>query len=130
MRFLDISVKKHLMDEKTQKTYRIFLSAAEASGDRLCAKLINALKKTDYDIEFVGLGGEKMAEAGCEIIKNTTKKAAMLYQALTEVAFFIVVIRKVKFRRGRIIGRQHGDVIIVADEMLVLPVRNKKGGKS
>jgi len=99
------------MDEKDKKTYRVFLSAAEASGDRLCAKLINALKKSDYDIEFVGLGGEKMAQAGCKIIKNTTKKAAMLYKAFAEVAFFFGVIGKAKayFQNNKV------DLVVVCD---------------
>ncbi len=37
-----------------------------------------------------------------------------------------VVVRKVKFRRGRIIGHQQRNAIIVADEMIVLPVRKNK----
>lgn len=34
-----------------------------------------------------------------------------------------VVVRKVRFKCGRIIGTQHDDKIVVADEMLVFPVR-------
>ena len=46
-----------------KKKYRIFLSAAEPSADAHCAGLISYLKQSGYDIEFVGVGGPKMAEA-------------------------------------------------------------------
>ena len=94
-----------------KKTYRIFLSAAEASGDRLCAKLITALKQTDYDIEIVGVGGPKMAEAGCEVLITTTKKPAMLYKALLEIFFFIKVIRKAK----AYLKENKVDLVVVCD---------------
>ncbi|MFB0552057.1 MAG: hypothetical protein ACETWQ_01980 [Phycisphaerae bacterium] len=43
------------------------MSAAEPSADIYCAGLITALQKSSYghDIEFVGVGGPKMAETGC-----------------------------------------------------------------
>ena len=43
---------------------KIFLIAGEASGDVLGARLINALKKQRHDLEFSGVGGARMAEAG------------------------------------------------------------------
>jgi lipid A disaccharide synthetase len=36
-----------------------------------CAGLIRALAASGREIEFVGIGGPKMAEAGCELIENT-----------------------------------------------------------
>ena len=61
------------MGEKTSKSgkkYRIFLSAAEPSGDKHCANLIKALKAENDDIEFVGVGGELMQKQGCELIEQ------------------------------------------------------------
>ena len=49
------------------KKYHISISAAEPIADALCAGLITALQESDYgyDIEFFGMGGTKMAQAGC-----------------------------------------------------------------
>ena len=59
------------------KTYRIFISAAEPSADAHCAGLITALQQSGYDIEFVGVGGQKMAEAGCKLLETTAGRAAI-----------------------------------------------------
>ncbi len=59
------------------KTYRIFISAAEPSADAHCGNLIAALKKTGFTIDFVGVGGAKMALAGCKLLENTAAKAAI-----------------------------------------------------
>jgi len=77
------------------KQYRIFLSAAEPSGDAHCAGLINALKQSTYDIEFVGVGGPKMAEAGCKLLETTTTKAAMMYKAFRHVFHFYKLIKRI-----------------------------------
>jgi len=80
--------------QDADRTYKIFLSAAEPSGDRLCAKLITALKQTGYNIEFSGFGGQSMAQAGCSIIVNTTQRAAMTYNAFNHILFFFKAIKK------------------------------------
>ncbi|MEA3226850.1 MAG: lipid-A-disaccharide synthase, partial [Planctomycetota bacterium] len=71
-----------------KKKFRVFVSAAEPSGDVHCAGLITALQSSGRDIEFVGVGGPKMAEAGCALLENTVGKAAMLHKALGQVARF------------------------------------------
>lgn len=45
---------------------RIFLVAAEASGDALGADLARALRERDPALELMGVGGPQMAEAGIE----------------------------------------------------------------
>ncbi len=42
----------------------IYMAAGEASGDILGARLIAALRRRRPDLEFAGIGGERMAEAG------------------------------------------------------------------
>jgi lipid-A-disaccharide synthase len=42
----------------------IYIIAGEASGDVLGARLIAALRKTRPDLQFAGIGGERMAEQG------------------------------------------------------------------
>ncbi|MCJ7692222.1 MAG: hypothetical protein MUO22_02250, partial [Sedimentisphaerales bacterium] len=61
------------MAEKGRK-YKVFLSAAEPSGDAHCAALIRAMKRNDYDIEFIGVGGPQMAAAGCELLESTVNR--------------------------------------------------------
>jgi lipid-A-disaccharide synthase len=80
--------------QDSDRPYRIFLSAAEASGDRLCANLITALKKTGYSFEFAGLGGTRMSHAGCQLLVNTTQRAAMIYKAFSHIFFFLKTIKK------------------------------------
>ncbi|MFO0187976.1 MAG: lipid-A-disaccharide synthase, partial [Alphaproteobacteria bacterium] len=42
----------------------IYIIAGEASGDVLGARLIAALRKARPDLNFAGIGGERMAEQG------------------------------------------------------------------
>ena len=78
---------------ENDKTYRIFLSAAEPSGDAHCAALITALQQTTYNIEFVGIGGPKMAHAGCKLLQSTTGKAAMFLKPLTQIAHYYLLFK-------------------------------------
>jgi lipid-A-disaccharide synthase len=55
---------------------RIFVSTGEVSGDLQGALLVKALQrraeKLNLDLEIVGLGGDRMAQAGVKILSNTT----------------------------------------------------------
>ena len=91
--------------------FRIFLSAAEPSGDAHCAGLITALKNLSSEIEFVGVGGPKMADAGCELLESTVGKAAMIYKAFTQVAHYYKLVKRIeRFMAGTKI-----DLVIVCD---------------
>lgn len=56
---------------------KIFFSVGEPSGDLHGANLIRALRKRHDDWQFVGYGGPKMAEAGCELNADLTQLAVM-----------------------------------------------------
>ncbi len=93
------------------KTYRIFISAAEPSGDAHCAGLIEALKQHNPGIEFVGVGGDKMAAAGCELLERTVDRAAMAYEAFKHAAhYFRLVLRIETFLK-----KNSFDLVIVCD---------------
>ncbi len=79
-----------------KKKYRIFISAAEPSADAHCAGLITALKENSYDVEFVGVGGPKMAEAGCELLEATSGKAVMIYKAFVHIIHYYMLIKRIK----------------------------------
>ncbi len=78
-----------------EKTYRIFISAAEPSADAHCATLITALKQTTYNADIVGVGGPKMARAGCRILETTVTKAAMTYKAFRHILTFYFLVRRI-----------------------------------
>jgi lipid-A-disaccharide synthase len=74
----------------------IFLSAGEASGDAHCANLIRSLKARYPHLRFVGIGGDRMTEAGCELLANTVGTAAMLYNAFKQVGYYRRLLKDVK----------------------------------
>lgn len=93
------------------KKYRVFISAAEPSADAHCAGLIAAMRESVSGIEFVGVGGPKMTQAGCELLENTTSKAAMIYKAFSQVARFYKIIKHI----SRYLKTNNVDLVIVCD---------------
>lgn len=60
-----------------QAKLKIALIAGEDSGDILGAHLIDDLKKLNADIEFIGVGGDKMQTAGMQLISSNNEFAIM-----------------------------------------------------
>jgi lipid-A-disaccharide synthase len=61
----------------TGRTRRVFITAAEASGDQHAAELARSLKQLDPTLAMEGLGGAKMAAAGVTLLEETVGNAAM-----------------------------------------------------
>ena len=93
------------------KTYRIFVSAAEPSADSHCAGLIEALRETGRNFEFVGVGGPKMAEAGCKLLADIAGKAVMTYKAFGQVGRYYMLIRRI----SSFLKKNEVDLVIVCD---------------
>lgn len=93
---------------------KIFITAGEASGDLLGGKIINALKNENKNInlEFIGVGGEKM--------KNEGLNSIFPMEELSVMGFFEILPRIFKLLR-RInqtvneILEQKPDVILTID---------------
>ena len=115
---------------------RIFLSACEASGDAHCANLIKAIQATvearnasaasnasdeeseadqpksvPLEFEFVGVGGKRMEEAGCELLEDTVQNAAMIYNAFGHIGYYFKLIRQI----GRYLKENSIDIVVVCD---------------
>ena len=56
---------------------RVFITAAEVSGDKHAAQLVAALRRLDPALVIEGLGGPEMAAAGAKIHRETVGNAAM-----------------------------------------------------
>jgi lipid-A-disaccharide synthase len=80
----------------------IFITAAEASGDAHAAGLIHALRRRLGDARFVGIGGPAMASAGCELVAEPVKRAAMTTGALAHLGYFHRIIRQTRRAMGEI----------------------------
>jgi len=93
------------------KTYRVFISAAEPSADSHCAGLITALRQSSCDIEFVGVGGPKMASAGCKLLETTVGRAAMIYKAFSHIAHYYNLIKRI----NRFLKTNKVDLVVVCD---------------
>lgn len=74
----------------------IFITAAEASGDAHAAGLIEAIRRRVVDARFVGIGGPAMASAGCELLAEPVRRAAMTTGALAHLGYFYKLIRQVR----------------------------------
>ena len=61
---------------------RIFISAAEPSGDRHAAELIRKIRDISPDTRFSGVAGPLMQAAGCDAMADWTRQATMLVGAV------------------------------------------------
>ena len=94
-----------------KKNKRVFVSVNDPSADAHCAGLIAALKRTGASIEFVGIGGPKMAAAGCELLASTVGRAVMTYNAVAHLGHFYGLIRRVR----RYLRDHPVDLVVVCD---------------
>jgi lipid-A-disaccharide synthase len=94
------------------KPYRIFFSAGEPSGDLHGANLIRQLKSRCPNLEAVGYGGPKMAEAGCDLHADLTALAVMWFaRALLNVHKFWGLVS----RADRYFRHQRPDAVVLID---------------
>ncbi len=56
---------------------KLYIIAGEASGDLHGANLIRAIKSLNVSSEVRGFGGDKMAQAGCDVVKHYRELAFM-----------------------------------------------------
>lgn len=88
---------------------KIFLSVGEPSGDLHGANLIRELhskneSEGNESIEFVGFGGPRMQDAGCELHTDLTKHAVMgIFPVIKKLPEFLRLARQAKdyFREHR-----------------------------
>lgn len=85
----------------------------EASGDLHGAKLINAVTARSQDTFFYGVGGPKMAAAGCNILIPSEQLAVM---GLVEViGHFSVIWRSFQRLKAELHGNRKPDALVLID---------------
>src|SRR5262245_20098294 len=83
---------------------RIFVSAGEPSGDLHGANFARALRSARPGVEVCGLGGDRMAAAGCDLVYPLTQLAVTgVFRALGSLHRFQAVLDLADrdFRRRR-----------------------------
>ena len=99
-------------DMPQSRPYRIFFSAGEPSGDLHGANLIRQLKSRCPNLEAVGYGGPKMAEAGCDLHADLTALAVMWFaRALLNVHKFWGLVS----RADRYFRHHRHDAVVLID---------------
>ena len=74
---------------------RVFLSAGEPSGDHHAALLVRAIHARHPDAECVGLGGPRMAAAGCRLVADLTHLAVMwILRVILNIHRFVDLARR------------------------------------
>ncbi|OQY18649.1 MAG: lipid-A-disaccharide synthase [Desulfobacteraceae bacterium 4572_35.1] len=92
---------------------RALIVTGEASGDLHGANLIKAARQLDPQLVFCGVGGEKMAQAGCDIIIPSSELAVM---GLVEVVRHLPRIWGVFQQLKKLLfSPQRPDVLILID---------------
>lgn len=113
---------------KETGTKHIFLSSLEHSAEMHCVHLMAALNEKSGPIpwpgterievpsskegfRFTGFGGQRLAEAGCEILDDTVSRAAMIYNVFKQLGYYKKLIRLADdyFLRNKI------DLVVVCD---------------
>jgi lipid-A-disaccharide synthase len=91
---------------------RIFLCAGEPSGDLHGANLIRALRRQYPDVECVGFGGERMAEAGCQLLYPLCRLAVMWFlRVLANAHVFLHLLS----RADRYFRHRRPDAVVLID---------------
>ncbi len=88
--------KERFLARADMKNKRVFISVNDPSADAHCAGLITALRRTEVPFEFVGIGGPKMAAAGCTLLENTVGRAVMTYTAIAHAGHYYRLVRRIR----------------------------------
>ncbi len=91
---------------------RIFILAGEASGDLHAAELIKASLKINPQLQFFGMGGEKMRAAGAKIIVDNKDMSVIgIFELLRHAGVIYKAVRIIK----KVIKHDKPDLVIFVD---------------
>lgn len=101
-----------LCSRKRKKSkMKYFLIAGEASGDNHAAALMAQLRQADPQATFCGLGGDRMAAAGCRLYQNYRQMAFMGFAAV--LAHLPLIRRNFLIARRALLDEQPDALILI-----------------
>ena len=92
---------------------RIMIVSGESSGDLHGANLIKAVNALSADVQFFGVGGQRMSAAGCNILISAEKLAVM--GAVEVLGRLPVIWRSFQRLKGELNGSQKPDALVLID---------------
>jgi lipid-A-disaccharide synthase len=90
---------------------RVFVSAGEPSGDLHGSNLIRALRQRQPNLEAFGFGGERMAEAGCQLLYPLSSLALVGFVRI--FAFVPQLLRLLKQADKQLQERRPDAVVLI-----------------
>jgi lipid-A-disaccharide synthase len=91
---------------------RILISAGEASGEMYGAQLIEALRRRDPQLDFFGVGGDRMRAAGCDTVVDAKDLSVV---GITEILSHLPKIYGLFHRLIKEADKRKPDLAIVID---------------
>ena len=86
--------------------------AGEASGELHGAGVVAALRARRPEIDILGIGGDRMEQAGCELVYHIERFSVM---GITEVLRHLPFVRKALRRLDALLESRRPDVLILID---------------
>lgn len=93
-------------------TKRVMIIAGEASGDLHGAGVVRELKRIGPTLDVFGVGGDKMQEAGMELIYHIREINIM---GFLEVIKHLPVLRSMKRTLGELLKHRRPDILLLID---------------
>src|SRR4030042_1830754 len=76
---------------------KVMIVAGEASGDLHGASLVGEMLKINHALNFYGIGGSRMKEAGVELLANAAEIAVVgVTEVISKLGYFLKIIKKLK----------------------------------
>ncbi len=99
-------------DNPDSRPTRLFFSVGDVSADLHAARLVGVLRARRPDAVLEGLGGPRMAEAGCRLLNNLTALNVMWF---TNAAKVIRRARRIQNEALRHIEANRPDAVVLLD---------------
>jgi len=94
------------------KAQRMLIVTGEASGDLLASHLVKAMRAADPSLTVSAMGGDRLRQAGAEIIFDISRHAVM---GITEVFGHLGTLYGAFRKLKRILARERPDLLILVD---------------
>jgi lipid-A-disaccharide synthase len=113
-----------------EKSKIVMIVAGEASGDMHGASLVREMQKIDPSLNFYGIGGSKLKEAGVTLLANASEMAVVgLTEVISKLGKFMKIMNSLK----KSLDDKKPDLVILIDyagfNLRVAQAAHKRGIK-